>query len=591
MVSGKIVLCERGNNARTDKSIAVMEAGGKGMVLVDTATGMLAEPHVIPTVHVTLGNGTALLAYVQGSANPTLSLSTWSAQIGTAPAPTMAGFSSRGPNKGYANILKPDLTAPGVDVIAGVTPVQSEAERNAIAGGSLVPGAAWASYNGTSMSSPHVAGLAALLKQLHPGWSPAAIKSALMTTAASTFNDGQPGLSNGRLPFAQGAGHVVPNAATNPGLVYDAGTTDYIRYLCGAGLVGAATCNFTGSIADYNLNLPSLTAASVLGKLSMTRTVTNVSDTASTYTATATLPGFTVAVAPPTLTLAPGAKGTFTVNLARTTAAMNAYSFGTLEWRDGTHVVTSPLTARAQPFVAPPVIKSEQVSGNVIYTVGSGYTGKVTAVKGGLKPATLHDQTVTQNNSGDGGVAECKAGGSASVAVTNVTVPAGGMSARFQLRDVDTTGFAAGTSDDLDLILLNSAGTQIASSGGATSNEIITLMAPAAGAYKLCVVGYAPHNGSSTYKLASWVVASTDVGGGFKVGMPSNVYLGSTASAVAGWYGLTAGQRYMGAIQYLMNGVTPLSYTLVEVDATNPVPTASSQNKVSKSADEAVIAN
>ncbi|NNG23786.1 S8 family peptidase [Telluria aromaticivorans] len=572
LVADKVVLCERGNSARVDKSRAVAEAGGKGMVLIDTANSLVSETHAVPTVHLSLADGSALRTYVQGNANATVSIGTWSPQIGSAPAPVMASFSSRGPNRGYNNILKPDLTAPGVDIIAGYTPVKTEAERNAIADGSAVPEAAWASIQGTSMSSPHVAGLAALLKQLHPTWSPAAIKSALMTTAGATFNDGQPGAANGRLPWAQGAGHVVPNKATDPGLVYDAGTTDYLRYLCGVGgIVGASTCQTVGSIPAYNLNLASLTAGNVLGKLTMTRTVTNVSDKPATYNATATLPGFSVAVSPATLSLAPGAKGNFSVTLTRTDAPMDAYSFGALEWRDGTHVVRSPLTARPSAFVAPALLQSEQVTGNVVFTVGTGFSGKLGANKGGLKAATLNEQTVGTTLAADGGVLECKNGGSSGVTATSFTVPANTMVAKFSLRDIDTSGFKAGMSDDLDLIMFNAAGVQVGYSGTATSNEVITLMAPAAGTYRVCVAGYAPNGGSANYTLASWIVGSADVGGNLKVGLPGSVFVGGTASAAASWSGLTPGQRYMGAVQYLM-GTTPLSTTLLEVDATNPVP-------------------
>ena len=579
LVNGKVVLCERGNNARTDKGVAVKQVGGVGMVLIDTANSPVAEVHAIPTVHVSLADGTALRTYVQTNQNATVSISTWSPQVGATPAPIMASFSSRGPNKGSSNILKPDLTAPGVDVIAGVTPVATEAQRNAIADGSVVPGAAWASYNGTSMSSPHVAGLGALLKHLHPTWSPAAIKSALMTTAATTFNDGQPGAANGRLPWAQGAGHVVPNKATDPGLVYDANTVDYLRYLCGVGgIVGASTCQVTGTIPAYNLNLPSLTASDVLGKLTMTRTVTNVSDKASTYNATATLPGFSVAVSPATLNLAPGAKGTFTVALTRTDAPLDAYSFGALEWRDGTHVVRSPLTARPTAFTTTALLRSEQVTGNSAFTIGTGFTGKLGANKGGLKAATLNEQTVATTPAADGGVLECKNGGSAGVTATSFTIPANTMVARFSLRDIDTSGFKAGKSDDLDLIMFNSAGVQVGYSGTATSNEVITLMAPAAGTYRVCVAGYAPNGGSATYTLASWMVVKDEIGGNLKVTLPSSVFTGGTASVVASWSGLTAGQRYMGAVQYL-NGTTPLSTQLLEVDATNPVPTAGAATK------------
>ena len=580
LVSGKIVLCERGNTARTEKSRAVADAGGAGMVLIDTGNALVAEVHAVPTVHLSLADGTALRTYVQGNSGATVALSAWSPRVGTIPAPMMAGFSSRGPNRGYNNILKPDLTAPGVDVLAGVTPAKTQDERDAIASGSAVPESAWAFYQGTSMSSPHVAGLAALLKQLHPTWSPAAIKSALMTTAATTFNDGQPGAANGMLPWAQGAGHVVPNKANDPGLVYDATTTDYLRYMCGVGgIVGAATCQTTGAIPAYNLNLASLTAGNVLGKLTMTRTVTNVSDKASTYTATASLPGFTVAVSPSTLSLAPGAKGTFRVSMTRSTAPMDQYSFGALEWRDGTHVVRSPLTARPTAFVAPALLRSEQVTGNVVFTVGAGFSGKLGANKGGLKPATLNEQTVGRTMAADGGVLECKNGGSTGVTATSFTIPANTMVARFSLRDIDTSGFKAGKTDDLDLIMFNSAGVQVGYSGTATSNEVITLMAPAAGTYRVCVAGYAPDGGSATYTLASWIVGNGEIGGNLKVTLPSSVFVGGTASAAASWSGLTPGQRYMGAIQYLM-GTTPLATTLLEVDATNPVPLPGATTKV-----------
>jgi hypothetical protein len=167
-------------------------------------------------------------------------------------------------------MLKPDLTAPGVDVIATVTAALTEAQRDAVANGTLVPPPAWSSYQGTSMSSPHVAGLAALLKQAHPTWSPAAIKSALMTTTAPTLNDGLAGQANGLLPWAQGTGHVVPNRAIDPGLVYDNGRIDFIRYQCKvnrAAVSPASDCATYGILDEtYNYNLPSITVGAVLGQ-------------------------------------------------------------------------------------------------------------------------------------------------------------------------------------------------------------------------------------------------------------------------------------------------------------------------------------
>ena len=172
-VTGKIVVCTRGTNARVDKSLAVLNAGGIGMILADNGAGLVAEAHSVPTVHVKQADGNTIKDYVvaQGEA-ATAALSAF--YVGKKPAPIMAGFSSRGPNQGDSNILKPDLTAPGVDIIASVSPALTPAQHTGVVDGSFVPGDAYASYQGTSMSSPHVAGLALLLKQAHPTWSPAA---------------------------------------------------------------------------------------------------------------------------------------------------------------------------------------------------------------------------------------------------------------------------------------------------------------------------------------------------------------------------------------------------------------------------------
>jgi hypothetical protein len=377
------------------------------------------------------------------------------------------------------------------------------------------------------------------------------------------------------LPWAQGAGHVAPNLATDPGLVYDAGAADYVRFLCGVKAVVSKACLANGSIAAHNLNLPSLTAAGVTGKLTMSRSVTNVGASTATYTASATLPGFEVAVTPPSLTLAPGAKGSFSVALRRTSAALNAYSYGVIEWRDGNgHVVRSPLTARPTALSVPAELYSEQVDGNLVYTLGSGFTGKLSAVKAGMKAAQLDVQTVARTEAADGGIAECQAGGSAGVRATSIAVPAGTLIARFTLHDADTSGFKAGKFDDLDLMLLNEQGTLIGLSGTATSNETITLFNPAAGSYRVCVAGFAPYQGSATYTLNSWVMGALDNAGGFKVSVPGNVFVGGTNSAAANWSGLTAGQRYLGMVQYLMNGSTVVGQTMFEVDATDPVPVA-----------------
>ncbi|UTY55768.1 S8 family serine peptidase [Massilia sp. erpn] len=580
--TGKVLVCDRGSSARVDKSRAVGQVGGVGMILVDvsSATTIEADLHSVPTVHLKRDDGIAVKAWVAANPDGGASIGKATLQSGPAAAPVMGAFSSRGPNKHNANVLKPDLTAPGLAILAGGTPAQSEAERDAIANGTLTPQPEWIALQGTSMSSPHVAGLAALLKQLHPDWSPAAIKSALMTTAYDTKPDGLPGMQAGTLPWAQGAGHVAANSAADPGLVYDAGTIDYLRFMCGiSGTLSPTTCGAVGAIQPHNLNLASLTAATVLGKITLNRSVTNVGSSEATYTANASVPGFKVTVTPAQLTLAPGAKASFSVTLTNNGAVAGAWNYGALTWTDGKHVVRSPLTARLAAVSAPSVLSGNTSSGNVAFTVGSGYTGALVTQKGGLQAATRATYTVLKTGNTDSAAVEaaCKAGGDPGVRTVDFDVPANTLAARFALYDVETSGYQAGQPDDLDMLVLGPNGQALANSGNATSNESVTLPLPAAGTYRVCVVGYAPTNGRSTYTLSSWLVGNGLSEGGFKVNTPALVYNAGTAAAGVSWSGLGTA-RHLGAIVYLANNA-PQAISYVEVDTTNPLPTSNAQRE------------
>lgn len=571
-VAGKVVICTRGGNARVDKSLAVQLAGGLGMVLMDNGAGLVAEAHSVPTVHVSAADGAAIKTYATSAGvAATAALGAFYAGT-TANAPVMAGFSSRGPNQGDANVLKPDLTAPGVDVIAAVTPVLSNAQRDAVANGTLVPPGAWASYQGTSMSSPHVAGLALLLKQANPTWSPAAIKSALMTTAYSTLNDGQAGQANGLLPWAQGAGHVDPNKANNPGLVYDAGLANWAAYQCkvNRSAVTSADCATFGTLGEtYNLNLPSITVASVTGNVTVTRRVTNVGAAAATYTSTATVPGFTTLVTPASLTLAPGASATFTVRLTTSTATEGVWQFGSLVWNDGVRLVRIPVQAKVGAAItAPASLTGTTASGTRLMAIKTGFTGRMGVFKGGLKAVTLSD-TTTLSPAQQGStalLAACRAGtDTASIKVHSFVVPADTMVARFSLRDQDT---GAPGVDDFDMAVIRPNNTSIYSGNGA-STESAQIVNPAAGTYKVCVVAYdTASNGPSTYRLSSWVVTRSDVGGNFNVLVPSQVYAGSQATVGMSWSGLPAGGRYVAAGQFTDTSGAVAATTVLRVETT-----------------------
>ena len=338
-VAGKIVLCERGGDfARVNASKAVAAAGGVGMIFVNAFENSLnADFHSVPTVHLPDTDWSAINTYA-GTSGATATIEPATIE-GGAPAPYTAEFSSRGPlAAGNGDILKPDVIAPGQDILAAVAP----------------PGQGGLDFNlmsGTSMSSPHVAGVAALLEDLHPDWSPMMIKSALMTTGYDVL-DAQP--DQPETVFKQGAGHIAPNSAADPGLVYDSGVQDWIAFLCGAtNRVEQDVCadlEASGHSLDAkDLNTPSIGIAMLDGSKTVTRTVTNVGDQTATYTATTSgLVGIDVVVEPSTLTIEPGASASYTVTFTVEDGDVMTYLAGQLTWTDGTHRVRSPIVLRAR---------------------------------------------------------------------------------------------------------------------------------------------------------------------------------------------------------------------------------------------------
>ncbi|CAN5238912.1 hypothetical protein BH11PSE9_BH11PSE9_08240 [soil metagenome] len=569
-VAGKVVICTRGTNARTDKSLAVLNAGGVGMIMADNGSGLVAEQHSVPTVHVTAANGALIKAYAVAGGSPTAAETAF--YVGKQPAPTIAAFSGRGPNMADPNILKPDMAAPGVSVIASVTPVYTQAQRDALAAGTLQGSPAWASYDGTSMATPHVTGISLLIKQAHPTWSPAAIKSALMTSAFDTLDDGLTGMQNGKLPWSQGAGFIAPNKAIDPGLVYDMGKVDFVRYQCltQKALVPAADCTTYGTLdASYNLNLPSITLGSMTGTTIVTRSVTNVGTSSATYQSAASITNMGVVVSPTSLTLAPGQTKSFTVTVTPSAATPKfTWQYGSLTWSDNVHTVRSPLQANLGTSIVGPVDQmATTLSGSRTYTIRTGFSGKATALKGFQDVTTGPVTSLTKNANVDIEAA-CRAGTALpSVAVYPVTIPAGTIVARFALRQADVSG----ASDDNDLTIISPDGTAL-TSGSGTSKEMVEVVNPTAGAYKVCVQAYAGSN-PMAHRLSSWVVKAGDTvqGAAFNVLMPSTVYSGGAATAGMVWSGLLSGHRYVGAAQYLDGSGAVGAATPIAIDTT-PAP-------------------
>ncbi|MQM23900.1 hypothetical protein Taro_056970 [Colocasia esculenta] len=354
-VNGKAVLCERGGGiARISKGQTVKDAGGAGMILTNQVLdgySTLADAHVLPASHVGYSDGSAVRTYIATSTNPTASFTFEGTLLGIAPAPTITSFSSRGPSKPSPGILKPDITGPGVSVLAA-WPFTVGPPSAGVAGATT-----FNIISGTSMSTPHLSGIAALLKAANPDWSPAAIKSAIMTTADTLDRSGNPITDERRLQatfFALGSGHVNPTKAVDPGLVYDLTSDDYVPYLCGLNYTStqvqaitrtSASCATADPIPQWDLNYPSISV--ILGSASVTvkRTVKNVGAASSIYTVAVHNPqGVSVSVEPPTLQFSTvGEEKSYTVTLS-TAGSGEGVSEGQLVWSSGKYKVRSPIS-------------------------------------------------------------------------------------------------------------------------------------------------------------------------------------------------------------------------------------------------------
>jgi subtilisin family serine protease len=552
VVTGAIVLCERITGVpRVSHGAAVAAAGGVGMILFDPPQSNVipTDNHVVPTVHVFKADALAIRDYIE-SAGPSATASFSGGNAAPNPAaPDMAVFSSRGPNGGAGDIIKPDVTAPGVQVLAGNSPTPFLG----------APGQLFQAIQGTSMSSPHVAGVGALLVQAHPTWTPAMIKSALMTTGHQDV-DKENG-STAADPFDFGGGHIAPTPANGPGLVYDAGLLDYVAFLCGDGELPTATCvNGFGvqPIDPSDLNLASIGVEALAGVQTVTRTVTNVG-AAGTYSVSVEAPaGIAVEVSPDTLTLGAGASGEYEVTFTTTDgAALDEWAFGSLTWTDGSHTVRSPIAVRPVALAFPAEVSGTGTSGNASYEVTFGYTGPFNTAVHGLMPATVTADTVVDDPANDINVALATGVG---IDTHTIAVATDARHLRASLFDDNTDG-----EDDLDLYLFDPDGDLVAVSGTATSAEQVDVADPANGDWTLIVHGWQTDGPDAEYDLFTWQVGDSDAGN-LTVTAPTTATLGETATIELSWSGLTADTRYLGAVSY-HDGSAEIGSTLVSIAA------------------------
>ncbi|MGW0432759.1 S8 family serine peptidase [Micromonospora sp. NPDC003197] len=518
-VAGKVVVCLRGIIARPEKSAEVARAGGVGMVLANPIDQDLSgDLHSVPTVHINSPDTQVVLDYAATAGAQVTLLPTGASM----PYPQVATFSSRGPSLRNADLLKPDIAAPGVAILAAVAPPGAQGKN-------------FDFYSGTSMAAPHIAGLAALYLAKYPDWSPAEVKSAMMTTTFATKTaTGEPNTD----VFAQGAGHVDPTRMLNPGLVYDSSEQDWLGYLEGLGFkTGSGVAPIQGS----DLNYPSIAVGKLFGARTVTRKVTAV--TPGVYRAKVDLPGFKVKVSPSTLKFnKAGETKEFTVSIALNTASVDVTATGSLTWTGGGTAVRSPIVVTPQSVIAPTQVLGTGAAGSVSFEVTPA-----------LKKFPINAHGMASGPLMPGAVGVEDVWGSQ----FPVTVPAGTKAVEFSARADDPQA-------ELGVIIFretNGAQELVDLSDGLSADERFAFPNLQPGAYVMVVLALDVLPGTTKTAFTAQVNMVTGKGGvGNLAVSPKNpkVTPGTPLTVTANWSGVPAG-RHTGYVEYPNGAGTVIS--------------------------------
>lgn len=331
--SNQIVVCDRGGIARTDKSANVAAGGAAGFVLANVdaqAEHMVADPHTIPAVHIGDTAGDILRGWLATGSGHSVMIEGTSTELDTETGNTMADFSSRGANRALPGIVKPDIAAPGVDIVAAHG-VDDEV--------------VWGTISGTSMASPHIAGAGALLSFLHPDWTPAEMQSALMMSANTKMLKEDAATPADAFDMGSGMVDLSGLAYGAIGLVMDETT---VRY-------NAANPDVGGNPLD--LNIPSMGSNLCAGSCSWTRTVRSVAPSTIDWTAAVTPPtGWQIAVSPQQFSLMPDGTQELTITAKLTDLAeIHGWNLGEVRLLPGSNAVPAhlPVAVTFQPQKKP----------------------------------------------------------------------------------------------------------------------------------------------------------------------------------------------------------------------------------------------
>ncbi|CAJ1973194.1 unnamed protein product [Sphenostylis stenocarpa] len=359
-VKGKIVVCDGrddGEYSTSDKIDTVKAVGGIGLVHITDENGAIASYYGdFPATVISSKDSATILQYINSSNNPIATILPTTTVLDYKPAPLVPNFSSRGPSTLSSNILKPDIAAPGVNILAawignGVDEVPKRRKPSL--------------YNiisGTSMACPHVSGLASSIKTQNPTWSASAIKSAIMTTAIQSDNMKTPITTDSgsvATPYDFGAGEMTTSESLQPGLVYETNTIDYLNFLCYIGLDITTIKVISRTVPDNfscpkdsssdlisNINYPSI-AVNFTGKsvVNVSRTVTNVGEEDETaYSPVVEAPsGVKITLTPNKLQFTKSSKRlSYQVIFSSTLTSLKEDLFGSITWSNGKYMVRSP---------------------------------------------------------------------------------------------------------------------------------------------------------------------------------------------------------------------------------------------------------
>ncbi|XSG77766.1 S8 family serine peptidase [Herpetosiphon llansteffanensis] len=528
-----IVICRRGNNARVLKYANVFAGGAGGGIIVNATDnqGIVADYCAKVCVHLeknaTLESaaGEALITYVQsgtvtGKADGGVKIN--------GSGDKMAGFSSMGPSP-IKNLIKPDVTLIGVDVNAGHTAFVWDND--------FVDGELFQVIGGTSMSSPHNAGVTALMRQKYPTWTPFEVKSALMTTAKTSVV--KPDGVTPADPFNMGAGRVDLTKVFSAGLVLNETVPNFI----------AANPSAGGNPATLNIASAANDACAI--ECTWTRTVKNTLSVATTWTVSGSTSPVTVTATPASLNLAPGATGTITIKANVAGRPINGnWIFGELRLTESANrapAVHFPIAVKATSGGVPADASATTRRDSGKVTVG-GYNAtnvtNLTIREFGLTKGLRVTEVITGDSDNDAVYDDINDG----TFYESFVVPAG--ASKFVARIAETT------SEDIDMFIIRDTNgdgipqesEEIGSATTPSALETFSLTNPAAGTYIILVQNWQASPGApDPITLEAYYIPTTNLGNWDVVG-PANVSGSAPFSVDISWNepALEAGDVWFG---------------------------------------------